>query len=94
MGLQFPLFTSKIIRSLAPCGLLWRRRGQAPKLRYNRKHQPQSSIKGEQVLSPLWELRKQLITVHPLGGCPIVLPGTQGKHLTEIFGISINPDEI
>ena len=40
LGLQFPLFTSKIIRSLAPCGLLWRRRGQAPKLRYNRKHQP------------------------------------------------------
>ncbi|MBM3239677.1 GMC family oxidoreductase [Candidatus Poribacteria bacterium] len=28
-------------------------------------------LKGEQVLSPLWELRKQSTTVHLLGGCPM-----------------------
>ena len=28
-------------------------------------------LKGEQVLSPLWEIRKQITTVHLLGGCPM-----------------------
>jgi cholesterol oxidase len=49
---------------------------------------PPPGFDGNSVFNPTWALKKQLITVHPLGGCPMGASPEEGvvDHVGRVFG--------